>query len=89
MDDTNLLLTEIITKVHSDKLYRGLSEPTFVTAFACRGASHWYLMPSVIRIMKSREAGSTGLVELIGTVRNAFITLLREHEVQLSGHRLS
>jgi hypothetical protein len=46
-------------------------------------------MPSVIRIMKSREAGSTGLVELIGTVRNAFITLLREHEVQLSGHRLS
>jgi len=29
MDSTNLLLTEVITKVHSHKLYLGLSEPTF------------------------------------------------------------
>jgi len=29
MDSMNLLLTEVITRVRSHELYRGLSEPTF------------------------------------------------------------
>jgi len=48
-----------------------------------------YFTPSVIRMMKSREARWTGRVILIGAVRNALIILHGEREGQLRGHRRS
>ena len=42
-------------------------------AYVCRGASPLYYTPSVIRMMKSREARWTGRVIRLGNIRNAFI----------------